>query len=38
MSRSGYTDECEYLDLYRGKVERAIKGKRGQKFLQELAQ
>lgn len=37
MSRSGYSDDCEYLDLYRGTVERSIKGKRGQKFLKELA-
>lgn len=37
MSRSGYSDECEYLDLYRGNVERTIKGKRGQAFLREMA-
>jgi hypothetical protein len=37
MSRSGYSDDCEYMELYRGTVDRAIAGKRGQKFLQELA-
>ena len=37
MSRSGYTDDCENLELYRATVERAIKGKRGQAFLRELA-
>lgn len=36
MSRSGY-GECDYLELYRGTVKRAIKGKRGQEFLRELA-
>lgn len=38
MSRSGYSDdgECDHLELYRGTVERAIHGKRGQKFLREL--
>jgi len=36
MSRSNYTEECEHLDLYRGAVERAIHGKRGQAFLREL--
>lgn len=38
MSRSGYTEDCEYLELYRNSVERALKGKRGQKFLRELAE
>ena len=37
MSRSGYVDDCENLNLYRATVERTIKGKRGQKFLRELA-
>lgn len=37
MNRSGYSDECEFLDLYRANVERAIAGKRGQAFLRELA-
>lgn len=36
MSRSGYSEDCEYLDLWRGAVERAIKGKRGQAFLKKL--
>lgn len=39
MSRSGYTDDdCDNtLNLYRGTVQRAIRGKRGQAFLRELA-
>lgn len=37
MSRSGYTDDCEFLELYRASVDRAIRGKRGQKFLRDLA-
>lgn len=40
MSRSGYSDDCDdcsYLELYRNAVERAIAGKRGQKFLADLA-
>lgn len=37
MSRSGYTDDCENLALWRGAVDRAIKGRRGQKALRELA-
>ena len=37
MSRSGYSDECENVWLYRHSVKRAIQGKRGQAFLQELA-
>lgn len=36
MSRSGYSEDCDYLDLYRNSVDRAIAGKRGQKFLKEL--
>jgi hypothetical protein len=36
MSRSGYSDECENLALWRSAVTRAIRGKRGQAFLQEL--
>lgn len=39
MSRSGYTDDCENnwsLICYRGAVNAAIKGKRGQAFLREL--
>lgn len=37
MSRSGYSEDCDNVNLYRGTVERAISGKRGQAFLQELA-
>ena len=36
MSRSGYTDDCENLGLWRGAVERAIKGRRGQAMLRDL--
>ena len=36
MSRSNYSDDCENLDLWRGNVERAIAGKRGQALLREL--
>jgi hypothetical protein len=36
MSRSGYSDDCEYLNLWRSNVERTIAGKRGQAFLREL--
>jgi len=37
MSRSGYSDDCENLELYRSAVDRALRGKRGQSFLLELA-
>ena len=40
MSRSGYTDECDdqwALIRWRGAVNSAISGKRGQQFLRELA-
>jgi hypothetical protein len=37
MSRSGYSDECDDLALYRGIVERVLRSKRGQAFLNELA-
>ena len=37
MSRSGYSEDCENLELYRAAVERSIKGQRGQAFLRELA-
>lgn len=37
MSRSGYSEECEFLELYRANVDRAIRGKRGQAFLREMA-
>lgn len=36
MSRSNYSDDCENLELWRGNVERTIKGKRGQALLKEL--
>jgi hypothetical protein len=36
MSRSGYSDDCENLWLWRGAVDRALNGKRGQAFLKEL--
>ncbi len=39
MSRSGYSEDLDQqeLALYRGRVTRALKGKRGQSFLKELA-
>ena len=39
MSRSGYTDDCEGWALirWRGAVTSAIRGKRGQGFLRDLA-
>lgn len=37
MSRSGYTDDYDHMNLYRATVERTIKGKKGQAFLKELA-
>ncbi len=39
MSRSGYSDEIDNWDLicWRGAVNSAIKGKRGQALLQEMA-
>lgn len=37
MSRSGYSDDCENIGLWRGAVRRATFGKRGQTFLKELA-
>lgn len=36
MSRSGYSDDCENIQLWRGNVDRAIKGKKGQEFFKEL--
>jgi len=38
MSRSGYSDSCEgwQLIMWRGAVKSAIRGKRGQAFLQEM--
>ena len=39
MSRSGYSDDCESWSLicWRGAVTSAIRGKRGQEFLNQLA-
>jgi hypothetical protein len=37
MSRSGYVDDSENLNLYRATVRRSIQGRRGQAFLRELA-
>lgn len=36
MSRSGYSDDCEDVSLWRAAVQRAISGKRGQSFLREM--
>src|ERR1700728_236304 len=36
MSRSGYSDDCEGVALWRGTVASAIRGRRGQAFLHEL--
>ncbi len=38
MSRSGYGDggDCENIELYRGNVDRAIGGKRGQRALKDI--
>lgn len=37
MSRSGYSEDCDdsSTNLWRGAVERSIRGKRGQAFLRE---
>lgn len=36
MGRSGYSDDCEGLELWRGAVESALSGRRGQAFLREM--
>lgn len=36
MSRSGYTDDCENLAMWRGQVASAIRGKRGQQFFRDF--
>lgn len=38
MSRSGYSDDCDGWDLirWRGAVNSAIRGRRGQQFLRDL--
>jgi hypothetical protein len=40
MSRSGYSEDCEQWDMirWRGAVNSAIKGARGQAFLKEMLQ
>lgn len=37
MSRSNYSNDCDNLQLWRGAVDSAIRGKRGQRLLHELA-
>jgi hypothetical protein len=36
MSRSGYSDDCEHLELWRAAVSRAIRGARGQHVLRKM--
>lgn len=36
MSRSGYTDDCENIAMWRGRVASATRGKRGQGFFRAL--
>lgn len=36
MSRSGYSDDCENIGLWRSAVDRATFGKRGQAFFKRL--
>lgn len=36
MSRSGYSDDCENVAMWRGQVASAVRGKRGQRFFREL--
>jgi len=36
MSRSGYSDDCENLNLWRANVDRSLAGRRGQALLHEL--
>jgi hypothetical protein len=36
VSRSGYSDDCENLGLYRASVDRAVRGKRGQAFIRKM--
>jgi hypothetical protein len=36
MSRSGYSDDCENLGLWRASVANAMRGARGQHFLRKL--
>ena len=37
MSRSNYSYDCDHLELYRHAVDCALKGRRGQAFLREMA-
>lgn len=37
MSRSGYSEDCENLGLYRANVDRTVASRRGQAFLTEMA-
>jgi hypothetical protein len=36
MSRSGYTDDAENVELWRAAVDSALSGQRGQAFLREM--
>ena len=36
MGRSGYSDDCDNLQLWRAAVDRATFGSRGQRFLRKL--
>lgn len=36
MGRSGYSDDCEHVQLWRAAVDRATFGVRGQRFLRKL--
>ena len=36
MGRSGYSDDCDNIELYRAAVHRAMDGRRGQKALRNL--
>lgn len=36
MSRSGYSDDCENLEMWRGAVRQATYGRRGQAFFRDL--
>lgn len=36
MSRSGYSDDCDNVQLWRSAVHRALRGYRGQAFLYKL--
>jgi hypothetical protein len=38
MSRSGYSEGCDNLELYRANIDRATRGKRGRKFFADLAE